>query len=96
MSSNWCGATYLTKILKLIVSYFFQQDQITHWLDLSQIYGSSRSERNAIKTGSGQTNSDDEDENTGGKIKLLPKGQGSGVVGTFRKACVEEGCHLTG
>ena len=39
----------------------------------------------------------DEDENTGGKIKLLPKGhQGSGVVGTFRKACVEEGCHLTG
>ena len=76
---------------------FPQQDQITHWLDLSQIYGSSRSERNAIKTGSGQTNSDEEDENTGGKIKLLPKGhQGSGVVGTFRKACVEEGCHLTG
>ncbi len=63
-----------------------QQNQITHWLDLSQVYGNSLKEASAIRLGrplkSGETLQNG--NGNGGKIGFVPKTPGGGGVSNFR------------
>ena len=71
-----------------------QQNQITHWLDLSQVYGNSAEEevkiRSAGRTGKSQGR---------GQIHLatdLTKETLGASTDNFKRVCIEEGCFLSG
>ena len=63
---------------------------MTHWLDLSQVYGDSEEEAKLVASGglfSGQ--------NSIGKIKLVKEGQIEGGIGR-KYICIEKGCFFLG
>ena len=71
---------------------FFQQNQLTHWLDLSQVYGNNEFDARIIKYG-GHIGNNAENAGLGkGQIEFIKAKE----FKNFQKVCSEEGCFLAG
>ena len=62
---------------------------MTHWLDLSQVYGDSEEEAKLVTSG------DIGGQSSIGKIKLVNEDQVEGGIGR-KYVCIESGCFFLG
>ena len=63
---------------------------MTHWLDLSQVYGHSLETTVSVTTGG-----DNNEKDTAGKIRLIAKEEiGPGFKNKY--ICIEDGCFVLG